>query len=189
MGCLEEWAALAPTPGRRLRARFEPTSLHRDPKPFVASRNVLTSNRWINVRYNPLAYHLRFGAEEAATMLVRCTDRSLWPVRRRSAGGFLVRRPDQLHDRFPAEALPDRGEPASNRPYGVEGQIERTSLRENPVPDARHLVFRAGRPPYRTDAGRLPRLRRRLSAYDRQSGADATRGRDRAEGIVAGTRL
>ena len=60
--------------------------------------------------------------------LVRCTDGSLRPVRRRSAGGFVVRRTDQLHDRFAAEALPDRGEPASDRAHG----FARARLSEHP---------------------------------------------------------
>ena len=34
-------------------------------------------------------------------------------------------------------------------------------------------LFRAGRPPHRDDARRLPRLRRFLSAHDHQPGADA----------------
>ena len=68
-------------------------------------------------------------------------------------------------------------------------KIERTSLRQDTVPDARNFLFRAGRPAHRSDARRLSRLRCILSAHDHQSGADAARGRHRAEGAAAGTRL
>ena len=57
------------------------------------------------------------------------------------------------------------------------------------VPDLRDFAFRTGRPPHRADARRLSRLRCILSAHDRQPDADATRGRHRAEGTAAGTRL
>src|SRR6185437_1207665 len=145
---------------------------------------------WLdNARHGPHTQHFRIDAEEAGPMLVRCADRSLWPVRHRSAGGFVVRRSDQLHDGFETQALSDRGEPASARAYRLARKTGRSSVCQDSVPDLRDFAFRAGWPPYRTDARRLSRLRRFLSAHDCQPDADATRGRHRAEGTAAGTRL
>src|SRR5450631_3363809 len=86
-------------------------------------------------------------------MLVRCTDRSLRPIRHRSARGFVIRRPDQLHDGLEAKALSDRGEPASARAYRRARQTGRPSVRQNTVSDSRDFAFRAGWPPHRADAG------------------------------------
>src|SRR5260370_22178887 len=129
------------------------------------------------------------GAEEADPMLVRCTDRSLRPIRHRSAGGFVTRRPDQLHDSFEAKALSDRGEPASACAYRLARKTGRPSVRQNTLSDVRDFAFRARWPPHRADARRLPRLRCILSTHDRHPDAYATRGRHRAEGTAAGTRL
>src|SRR6185312_16351930 len=86
------------------------------------------------VRHSPLTHHRRTGAEEADPALVRCTDGSLRAVRRRSARGFESRRANQLHDRFQAEALPDRGEPAPDRAFVRAEPQQRTSLRQDSVP-------------------------------------------------------
>src|SRR5437764_721819 len=122
-------------------------------------------------------------------MLVRCAERSLRPIRHRSAGGFVIRRPDQLHDGFEAKALSDRGEPASTCTYGLARKTGQPSVRQNTVSDLRDFALRAGWPPHRADARRLSRLRCILSAHDSQPDADATRGRHRAEGTPARTRL
>src|SRR5664279_1811184 len=92
-------------------------------------------------------------------MLVRCTDRSLRPIRHRSAGGFVVRRTDQLQDDFEAKALSDRGEPASACAYRLARKTGRPPVRQNTVSDLRDFAFRAGWPPHRADARRLSRLR------------------------------
>src|SRR6185295_16535513 len=88
-----------------------------------------------NVRYSSLAEHCRIVAEEADSMLVRRTDRSVRPIRNRSAEGFVARCASQLHDGFAAEALSYRGEPASACAHGGARKIERASLRQDPFPD------------------------------------------------------
>src|ERR1700687_5758492 len=98
----------------------------------------LISNRWLdNVRHGPLTYHFRIGAEKTDPMLVRCTDRSLRPIRHRSAGGLVIRRPDQLHDGFQAKALSDRSQPASACAYRLARKTGRPSVRQNTFSDLR----------------------------------------------------
>ena len=71
----------------------------------------------------------------------------------------------------------------------ARAKVERASLRQDTFPDRRDLLFRAGRPPHRTEARRYRGLRRGLSAFDHQPGANPARCRHRAQGTAAGARL
>src|SRR6476469_8140486 len=92
-------------------------------------------------RYRPFAQHFRTDPEEADPVLDQRADGSLWAIRRRPAQGVIPRRADQLHDRFPLKALPDRGESASDRAYHFAHALKRTPLRQDSVSDARHFLF------------------------------------------------
>src|ERR1700744_3996486 len=150
----------------------------------------LISNRWLDhVRHGPLTKHPRIYNEQTDPSLVSYPDRSMRPFRNRSLGGFVIRSPDQLHNGFEVKTLPNRGDPASAGVHRFAPRTGRPSIRQDIVSDLRGLAFRTEWPPHRTDTRRLSGLRCILPPYDRQPDADTTRGRYRAEGTAAGTRL